>query len=96
MGQAKNRGTAAQRQAEAIEAGRIKTSATQAFHSMPSFELKGYKKPLIEQLTTRSNASSVIGAATIQSPPPEPFHQMAETTMASPEELDLPGPPFGG
>lgn len=50
MGQAKKRGTAEQRKAEAIEAGRIKTPNVQPWHDVPQFELKGYQKSLIHGL----------------------------------------------
>lgn len=50
MGQAKKRGTAAQRSAEAIEAGRVKTNTPAAFHDNPAFKVAGQEETLMDRL----------------------------------------------
>lgn len=86
MGQAKNRGTQAARQAEAIEAGRIKTSTAAAFHSAQPFTLPGQKPTLLEQLTTKANWNSQYGDS-FSSKPVEPFHHLSAGAERFPAEI---------
>lgn len=88
MGQAKNRGTLAARQAEAIEAGRVKNPTTQAFHSAPQFTLPDQKPSLVHDLILAKPWSSMYADSEISSKPPEPFHQLSRGAERTPAEMD--------
>jgi hypothetical protein len=85
MGQAKNRGNQAARQAEAIEAGRIKIPTTQSFHENPGFTIPGYEPTLVQKLQDRIRSDI---------PASEKFHILTKD-LENPPESDLLLNPYG-
>lgn len=83
MGQAKKRGAAAQRQAEAIEAGRVKTSTVQDWHDTPQFEIEGVKKSRIHELVLKKPWADSFSP----SAPAAPFHDLSYNAERFPRDL---------
>jgi len=50
MGQAKIRGTAAEREAQAISEGRVKTQSRKRFHDTQPFKVEGHEPTLLQKL----------------------------------------------
>jgi hypothetical protein len=79
MGQAKKRGTAAQRQAEAIEAGRVKLDIQETYHSMPPFRIEGHEPTLQQKLMDRIRSDF---------PASEKFHILSPGADRKPEDFN--------